>query len=105
MGFINSPSWAQSAMEELLADIQGVEVYIDDIGIFSNNYDDHLQTLDKVLNTLKMHNFTVKASKCHFATDRAPYLGHIITSNGILPNPDKIKPILQLEFPKTVTEL
>ena len=35
MGFLNSPSWAQAAMDELFADLPDVEVYIDDVGIFS----------------------------------------------------------------------
>ena len=105
MGFLNSPSWAQAAMDELFAHLTDVEVYIDDVGIFSNDQKTHLKTVGTVLTILQEHNFTVKASKCHWCQTKAPWLGHIITPTGILPNPEKIEPILQLQFPKTITEL
>ena len=105
MGFLNSPSWAQAAMDELFSDLTDVEVYIDDVGIFSYDFDSHCRVVSTVLTLLQKHNFTVKASKCKFFQTEAPWLGHIITPSGILPNPEKIKPILQLSFPTTITEL
>ena len=105
MGFLNSPSWAQAAMDELFSDLTEVEVYMDDVGIFSNDFDSHCRVVSTVLTQLQRHNFTVKPAKCHWFQSKAPWLGHIITPTGILPNPDKIKPILQLAFPKTITEL
>ena len=105
MGFLNSPSWAQAAMDELFSELTDVEVYIDDVGIFSMDFDTHIRTVSKVLTKLQNHNFTVKASKCHWCKKQAPWLGHIIIPTGILPNPEKIKPILELEFPRTITEL
>ena len=105
MGFLNSPSWAQGAMEELFHHLPEIEVYIDDIGIFLNDFQLHLNTLQEVLSILSSHNFSVKPSKCHWCQSSAPWLGHIISSDGIRPNPSKIEPILKLSFPKTVTEL
>ena len=105
VGFLNGPSWAQGAVEELFFDPTDVEVCIDDIGTFSNNFDDHLKTLKTALSQLQEHNFSVEAAKCHWCQSQAPWLGHIITSSGILPNPDEIKPILNVSFPKTVTKL
>ena len=105
MGFLNSPSWAQAAMDELFSHLTNVEVHIDDIGMFSTDFEEHIETVQEVLQILEQHNFSIKAAKCHWCESKAPWLGHIITSSGILPNPDKIKPILQLQFPKTITEL
>ena len=48
MGLKSSPDIAQSIIESVLADIDEVEVYIDDIGIFGNYYESHLVTIDKV---------------------------------------------------------
>ena len=105
MGFLNSPSWAQAAMEESFSDMPDVEAHVNGVGIFSNSFEDHIKTVDKVLAKLKNHNFAVKASKCHWCQSQAPWLGHIITSSGILPNLDEIKPTLDIAFPKTILEL
>ena len=92
-------------MDELFSHPPNVEVHIDDIGAFSNNFEDHVKTVDAVLQLLEQHNFSIKATKCHWCKPEAPWSGHVITSSGILPDPDKIKPISHLEFPKTITEL
>ena len=105
MGFLNSPSWAQAAMDELFSDLTDVEVYIDDVGIFSKDFESHKRVCNTVLTKLQQNNFTVKPAKCHWFQSQAPWLGHVITPSGILPNPEKIKPILQLAFPRTITEL
>ena len=92
-------------MDESFSDMTDVEVCVDDIGIFLNNCEDHVATVDAVLQPPEQHDFSIEASKCHWCESEAPWLGHIITSTGILPNPDEIKPVLSLEFPKTITEL
>ena len=78
MGFLNSPSWAQAAMHEILHHLVEVEVYIDDIAIFGNDFDKHIETINKVLSILQSHNFTVKPSKCYWCCSQAPWLGHIL---------------------------
>ena len=45
MGIKQSPNVAQEIMEFILRDIPEVDVYIDDVGIFSPNWDSHLQVL------------------------------------------------------------
>ena len=105
MGFLNSPSWAQAAMDELFSHLPDVEVHVDDTGMFLTNFEDHIETVDAVLQLPEQHDFSIKASKCHWCKSEAPWSGHIITSSGVLPNPDKIKPILRLQFPKTITKL
>ena len=44
----------------------------------------------------------LQCSKCTFLRDEIPYLGHIITREGIKPDDDKVKVIKQMEPPKTV---
>lgn len=48
MGLKNSPDVAQSIMEEILGDLD-VEVYIDDITVFSKDYDEHMEKVNEVL--------------------------------------------------------
>ena len=63
MGFLNSPSWAQAAMDESFSHVPNVEANIDDIGTFSTNFKDHIETVDAVLQPLEQHDFSIKASK------------------------------------------
>ena len=89
-------------MDELFSDFTNVEIY--DIGIFTLAYNKHLQTLDKVLTPLWEHNFCLKASKCHWLQNKTPWLGHIISKDGIMPLTLKIEPILQLSLPQRITQ-
>ncbi|GFU25664.1 hypothetical protein TNCV_2006051 [Trichonephila clavipes] len=54
--------------------------YIDDIAIFSKNWEEHLFHLDTILTKLSELNFTVNLKKCAFGKAQIKYLGHIIGS-------------------------
>ncbi|GFV12180.1 hypothetical protein TNCV_1536771 [Trichonephila clavipes] len=54
--------------------------YIDDIAIFSKNWEEHLLHLDTILTKLSELNFTVNLKKCAFGKTQIKYLGHIIGS-------------------------
>ena len=64
MGINQSPDVAQQHVEQLFRDFEDLDVYIDDLGIFSNNWEDHMKVLHKVLQVLQAHNFTVNPLKC-----------------------------------------
>ena len=51
--------FAQSRMEEVLRGVEDTEIYIDDIGIFSNSWDNHLKRLNTVLDKLQEDNFII----------------------------------------------
>ena len=63
MGVKQSPDIAQEIMQSLLRDLPETDVYIDDVGVFSNSWKDHLQSLTKVLSVLQQANFTVNPLK------------------------------------------
>ena len=67
IGFVNSPAFAQSRMEEVLRGVEDTKIYIDDIGIFSNSWDNHLKRLDTVLSKLQENTFIINPRKCEWA--------------------------------------
>ena len=106
MGLTTSPDWAQAAMEELFQDmLHEIEIFIDDIGIFSNTWEEHLDTIEKVLNRLQENDFTINPRKCEWAVKETDFLGHWMTPQGLKPWKKKIEPILALKEPETVKQL
>ena len=104
-GLRNSPPSFQRIMNNILGIFSDFcLVYIDDIIIFSRNFDEHLSHLNKVLYTLRQHNLILHPNKCEIAKQTVEYLGHLISSTSIKPLPDKIKSILSLPEPHTLVQ-
>ena len=106
-GLVNAPSTYQMVMDKVL---QGLNwkillCYIDDIIIFSSNFEDHLSHLDLVFQRLRQANLAHKSSKCTFGAQKVMYLGHYLSKNGIEVDPEKIdamKSFPRPTNPKTV---
>ena len=80
-------------------------VYIDDIVIFSRTFKEHIGHLAEVLKCLKEAGLKVKISKCQFAQNSVKFLGHIISAEGVRPNPEKVKSIEDFPSPKNADEV
>jgi len=103
----NSPATMVRAMYKIFKDMvfKDLVIYIDDIIIFSDTYDEHVATLRKVLQRLLDEKFWLKASKCHFFTKRLDILGHILTPDGLHMDPKKRKKVLNFQVPSHRREL
>lgn len=106
-GLKNAPSTFQRIMDDILRDLlnESCLVYLDDIVIFSTSLQEHIIKLKSVFERLRKHNFKIQLDKCNFLQKETAYLGHVITPDGIKPNPDKIQAILAYKIPSTPKEL
>ena len=104
MGLKISPDVAQSIMEQILHDLD-VEVYIDDIGIFSNTYEEHMHKIDQVLKRVEDAGFKINPLKCEWAVAETDFLGYWLTPDGIKPWRKKIDAILQMKPPTNIKEV
>ena len=95
----------QRCMAEKLTGLEGVECNIDDILIHGRNQEEYDQRLHAVLNKLKEAHIILNPEKCEFGKTSIKILGHIVSSDGIKPYPDKIKSILNLPVPENVPEV
>ncbi len=77
-GASSAPGIFQRTMETLLQGIAHVVVYIDDIFTTGPTEEEHLQTLEKVLDWLEIAGLRLKKSKCVFLAPSVEYLGHKI---------------------------
>ena len=71
-----------------------VIVYLDDILVFSKNWEDHVNHVTQVLETLRKEKLYVKLSKCEFGKTSLVYLGHIVGERKIKIDPSKVDVIV-----------
>jgi exodeoxyribonuclease III len=97
MGLCNAGAAFQRYMDAALAGLtfQCALVYLDDILVMSATFEGHLGDLDKVCNALRAFGLHLKAKKCTFAAAEVRYLGHIVSSHGVAPDPEKVRVIAE----------
>jgi hypothetical protein len=80
-------------------------VFIDDILVYLENEEDHAEHLRIVLTKLRDHQLYAKFSKCEFWLRKVPFLGHVLSENGILVDPNKVQEVMDWKAPTTVHEV
>ena len=78
---------------------------LDDVLVYSQNFEDHLHHLRLVFDRFREAGLKLKPSKCHFGQKEVKYLGHVITTEGIQPDPEKVKVVQEYPAPKSVKEV
>ncbi|CAN6299949.1 unnamed protein product [Urochloa humidicola] len=82
-----------------------VIIFIDDILIFSKTEEEHAEHIRIVLQRLHDHRLYAKFSKCEFWRRRVPFLGYILSENGIEVDLSKVDDVLNWKQPKNVKEV
>ncbi|XP_047039644.1 uncharacterized protein LOC124644376 [Helicoverpa zea] len=108
-GLKNAPSTFQRLIDRLrscssLANVT-ILAYLDDLLIISEGFQQHLEDLRSVFSRLREFKLRVNRDKCVFARGSVQYLGHVITQQGISPDPDKVKAVLDMHEPNNLKHL
>ena len=106
-GLCNSPGTFQRVMEDCFSDLnlRIMYIYIDDIIIFSETEEDHLERLQLVFQRLRDCGLKLSVGKCAFAQSQVSFLGHLISAEGVRPDPDKIEKVKDWSAPRNPKEL
>jgi len=79
--------------------------YVDDCAVFSKEWRDHLEHLDKYLNTIRHEHITLNLKKCRFGQHTVKFCGEIIGSGTRSPDPDKVAAVKEIAVPETKKQL
>lgn len=80
-------------------------VYLDDIIVFSTLLQEHIVNLKLVFQRLREVNFKIQLDKSEFLRREVSYLGHIVTPDGVRPNPNKVSAIKKFSIPNNTKQL
>ena len=105
MGISLGPEAFQQKMKETLAGLDGCEAIMDDTIVYGKTEQEHDSRLKKVLARVRKSGLKLNKAKCHFKQKQVKFFGHIISEDGIQPDKDKIKAIIDMPAPSSVTEL
>jgi hypothetical protein len=105
MGLKCSPGIAQAIMENVLSDIKIADVYINDVGAFSNDCNHHINLLATILCQLCKNGFTINPLRCEWAVKEIDWLGYWLTPQGLKPWKKKIDTVLHMDHPQNTTDL
>ena len=107
MGFKTSAQTWCRLMDMVFSGLlgHGVFVYLDDIIIYAKSLEEHLKLYTEVFERIKKANLLLDPKKCLFLRREAQVLGHIVGSNQLKPNPEKIAAVKDYPVPNTLKKL
>ena len=98
-GLSCSPQKFQSCIDKVIAGLEHVESYQDDLIVYSENAADHDKHLRDVLLRLREYNIKVNAEKSVLMVKELSYLGYRVNGEGYSPDPDRLRPIVEAPRP------
>jgi len=106
-GLCNAPSTFQVIMNSIFHPYlrKFILVFFDDILVYSNTWEQHLEHVQQTLAILRQHQFFVKMSKCAFGQQELEYMGHIITNHGVKVDAIKVETMVAWLYPTNICSL
>ena len=106
-GATNAPSTFQRLMETCMGELNLKEclIFIDDVLIFSENFDEHIRRLEACFERLSKHGLKLKPNKCEFFMRKVTYLGYEVSEEGIHTDPKKLTALTTWPVPKNIKEV
>lgn len=106
-GLKNAPASFQKMMQHVLAGYVGqiALAYLDDVVVFSENFDDHLDHLRRIFERFKIHGLHCGIKKCQFARKHVEYLGHVLTDTENLAHPKHLAQLTDYPAPTSLRQV
>ena len=95
----------QRSVSNMVQDIEGCEAIVDDILIWGKDIAEHDKRLKQVLDRIRGYGMKLNRSKCEFRRNSISYVGHVLTGQGVKPDPEKVRAVKEMPPPTNVKEL
>ena len=79
--------------------------YIDDLIVYTEDWDTHIRELDELMNRLQQAHLTARPTKCVFGAKSGEFLGHQVGFDWITVNNDNLEKIRMAQRPTTKEEV
>ena len=106
-GLCNAPTTFQRLMQRCLGGQvhDYLLIYLDDVIVYSADFDLHLKHLEQVFQKLQGHGLKLNPQKCRLFQRSVRYLGHVVSQQGVATDPEKIAAVRNWPTPTTVREV
>lgn len=106
-GLKNAPARFQRMIDIALIGLNHLQcfTYLDDVVVFAKSISDHEVKLRSIFDRLRLNNLKLQPDKCEFMRHEVTYLGHIISENGVRPNPEKVQVVTDYPIPNNAKEV
>lgn len=100
-----APEQFQRLNEKNFGNLNGTEVYIDDILVWGETLEEHDRNLNNVVERARELNIKFNREKLQYRVSEVKFLGHIFSQNGVSSDPNRVKAIISMPEPKSKKEL
>ena len=101
----NSGATLVQELRMLISNIENVDSYIDDLIVYTEDWDTHIRVLDELINRLQQANLTARPTKCVFGAKSVEFLGHQVGFDWITVNDNNLEKIRMAQRPTTKKEV
>jgi len=106
-GLSGAPFTFQRLMHTILREENWLSclVYLDDILIFSKDFEEHLERVEVIFEKIKQSGLKLSPTKCKFFMPEVTFLGHVVSKNGLQTDPSKISALKDWPLPSSVSQM
>ena len=104
-GMKNSGATLVWGLRMLISDLENMDSYIDDLIVYTEDWDTQIRVLDELMNRLQLANLTARPTKCMFRAKSVEFLGHQVGFDWITVNDDNLEKIRMAQRPTTKKEV
>ena len=104
-GMKNSGATLVRELRMLISDLENVDSYIDDLIVYTEDWDTRIRVLDELMNRPQQANLTARPTKCVFVAKSVEFFGHQVGFDWITVNDDNLEKIRMAQRPTTKKEV
>ena len=96
----SAPEIFQSLLSDLLKNREGCEPIMDDIIVYGKSAEEHEENLQNTFQVIMESGLKLNKEKCEIKKNKLTYFGHVLSAEGVSPDPEKVKAITELQAPE-----